>query len=228
MEKYGEIPKRFTKAWWSYFWDYYKLHTIFTAIILAAAVGTLVQCATRIHYDLQITYAGDVMYTDESISNLENIMSEDIEDITGNNKKELRIQQLTIAKEGTANAGSEYNMAMITKLDMEFQGADSYLYIFSGEQLNRMLNRQYSEDLFEEVSAWAKGGIDPALTSKKNGAEYAVSLKSNEYFEKLGFKTDDLYLLVRKIPQADVDKEKSVLNHDNAVRLANKIIGFGE
>ena len=23
-EKYGDMPKRFTKKWWEYFWDYYN------------------------------------------------------------------------------------------------------------------------------------------------------------------------------------------------------------
>ena len=28
MEKYGVKPQRFTKAWFEYVWDYYKIHII--------------------------------------------------------------------------------------------------------------------------------------------------------------------------------------------------------
>ena len=30
-EKYGEIPPRFTRAWWNYFWYYYKWRVVITA-----------------------------------------------------------------------------------------------------------------------------------------------------------------------------------------------------
>ena len=32
-EKYGTVPKKFTSAWWEYFWDYYKWHTIATVFV---------------------------------------------------------------------------------------------------------------------------------------------------------------------------------------------------
>lgn len=64
-EKYGTIPKRFTKDWWSYFWDYYKVHTLVTVGIIAAIIITIIQVRSTPKYDLYVTYVGDMYLTDE-------------------------------------------------------------------------------------------------------------------------------------------------------------------
>lgn len=226
MEKYGQIPPRFSKAWWEYYWYYYKWQTIGIAFVLLLLVITLVQCANKVHYDLQITYAGERVYTEQSIEALTSAMEQEIDDVTGNGKNDILFQQLTIAKEGTDNAATEYNYAMATKLDLEFQSTDTYLFLFSGEQVNRMLDRQYAEELFEAVDVWAAKPVDAAITSKKKGTAYAVSLADNAYLNSLGFTGDDLYLAVRKMPASD--KKKAQQNYHNAVRLANVILGNRE
>ena len=51
-EKYGEVPPKFTKKWWEYFWDYYKWHVIITVVAVLIASVTIVQCATsEIRYE---------------------------------------------------------------------------------------------------------------------------------------------------------------------------------
>ena len=42
-EKYGVVPKRFTREWWDYFWMYYKWHTIAIAFVIIAVTVTIVQ-----------------------------------------------------------------------------------------------------------------------------------------------------------------------------------------
>ena len=41
-EKYGEVPPKFTKKWWEYFWDYYKWHVIIT--VVAVLIASVTQC----------------------------------------------------------------------------------------------------------------------------------------------------------------------------------------
>lgn len=225
MEKYGEIPKRFTKAWWSYFWDYYKWRVIGIAAVIILILGTAVQCALKVRYDMIVTYAGDKVFTDESIKRLETGMADDIDDITGNNKKDVDIRQITIAKEGTANAASEYNYGMLTKLDLEFTAGDSYLYLFSKQEMNRIMLRESPAQLFDCVDDWALSPVDSSMTGKSKGKPYVVNLKGNAYFENLGFSTDDLYLAVKSVRESDQNKPKVQKQHDNAVKLANQILG---
>ena len=63
-EKYGEVPPKFTKKWWEYFWDYYKWHVIITVVAVLIASVTIVQCATRPKYDMNVVYAGHMNYSE--------------------------------------------------------------------------------------------------------------------------------------------------------------------
>ena len=75
-EKYGEVPPKFTKKWWEYFWDYYKWHVIITVVAVLIASVTIVQCATRPKYDMNVVYAGHMNYSEEEINKLKEIISE--------------------------------------------------------------------------------------------------------------------------------------------------------
>ena len=77
-EKYGEVPPKFTKKWWEYFWDYYKWHVIITVVAVLIASVTIVQCATRQKYDMNVVYAGHMNYSEEEINKLKEIISERI------------------------------------------------------------------------------------------------------------------------------------------------------
>ena len=58
MEKYGTIPPKFTKEWWEYFWDYYKVHTICTVAAIVIIVSTIVQCANSPEYEVEFRLFG--------------------------------------------------------------------------------------------------------------------------------------------------------------------------
>ena len=70
MEKYGEVPRRFTKAWWEHFWYYYKWHTfgvIFVAVMIAISCT---ECAMRDKYDVTITYAGEMVFMPQTVEKI--------------------------------------------------------------------------------------------------------------------------------------------------------------
>ena len=56
MEKYGTVPKRFTKAWWEYFWEYYKLHVIVSVVVISMIGISAHQLLTNPKYDVTVTY----------------------------------------------------------------------------------------------------------------------------------------------------------------------------
>lgn len=225
MERYGEIPKRFSKAWWPYFWYYYKIHTIVIVLLLVAITGTLVQCATKTRYDLSVMYAGSTVYTDESLNNLAAKMSEGVDDITGNDKIDAVVRQLGIAPTNTQQAGTEYNYAMSTKLDLEFMSGESYLFLLNKQEADRLIRRDATETVFEEVDKWSTKPVDKDYTLKENGKSYVVNLRYNEYFNNAGFVTENLYMAIR--PLKDKPSNEDKLRHDNAVKIANIILGNG-
>ena len=67
MERYGTIPKRFTKEWWDYFWYYYKWRVIFILVAVIFLAITCTQCAMRIDYDMKISYVGSNYYYEQNL-----------------------------------------------------------------------------------------------------------------------------------------------------------------
>ena len=84
------------KKWWEYFWDYYKWHVIITVVAVLIASVTIVQCATRPKYDMNVVYAGHMNYSEEEINNLKEIISEHISDIDGNGENSVLLSTLIL------------------------------------------------------------------------------------------------------------------------------------
>ena len=226
MEKYGEIPKRFTKAWWEYFWDYYKWHTIGTLFALAVITIGCVQCATRPEYDVTMTYAGEMVFMPETVDKINAELTPHIEDTDGNGEVMAYFQTFNIAKNGTSQAATEYNSAMMTKLTMEFQAGDTYAFLFNRQELDKLLNRSSQEEIFVPLSDWVSSDISGLKTAKQNGVDYAVDITGNKFFaEKLGLNMgDSLYIAVRHMRTRDTEDEKQQKMYEQSVKLANYIL----
>ena len=104
MEKYGTIPPRFSRAWWSYFWEYYKWHTIISAAIILLVGVTVYQSVTSPKYDLTITNAGGVQLADDMSDRLCADLGGIIADSDANGETNVFLQQLAI---GSAESRSE-------------------------------------------------------------------------------------------------------------------------
>ena len=226
MEKYGVIPKKFTKAWWEYFWDYYKWHTIGGAVTLAVILITCVQCATRPHYDVTVTYAGDMIFMEQTIARLSEELAGHISDTDDNGKTLAYFQALTLAKDGTSQAGTEYNSAMSTKLILEFQTGDTYLFLFDRQELDRLLNRNSDEKLFVPLSEWVSSDISELKTAKQEGVDYAVDITGNKFFHSdMGLNMgDSLYIAVRRMRSKDENDEHQRRMYEQSIALANYIL----
>lgn len=209
-EKYGTVPDKWTKEWWDYFWYYYKWRVILIAFAVLCVVFTVAQCAMREKYDLTVTYAGHMMYSEEEINRLTAGISEYIDDVDGNGEKSVFFQQLNFMD---TMGSEEYDYASQSKLDMEFHNEQSFLFLYDGKELENMLGRDYAEELYVPVSEWAQGSAD--------GLEYAVSLKDSAFLAENNIYSDDLYLVVRRNYK---DDKKNVLAWESSVRIANNLI----
>lgn len=226
MEKYGEIPKRFTKAWWEYFWDYYKWHTLGTLFAILLIAITCVQCATRVKYDIYVTYVGNMMFVDETIQKLRDELSQHIEDIDGNGQALLNFQALSLAADGTQQAGTEYDSSIRAKFMMELQTGDSYIYLMTKQELDRLLDRQDKEKIFIPVSDWSNIDISGFDTAKVDSVDYAVNITDNKFFaEKMGLTMgDSLYLGVRRMRTRDTDNEIQKKMFEQSKKLASWLL----
>lgn len=223
MEKYGTIPPRFTKAWWEYFWEYYKWHTISTVFVLVLVAVTAVQCATQTKYDLSLTYAGDAMLADETVDSISAALSEVIADCDGNDERKVFFQQLSLGS-NMQNADPQYEMAMSTKLMLEFTAGESYIFIFSKEMLDTYLNREDCESLFLPVSDWADTEPDKESLALAGGVAYAVKLTDSTYLNSLGLNMENQYLLVRAPRVSETDDERLMTQYESSLAAANYLI----
>ena len=213
-EKYGTIPPRFTGAWFEYVWTYYKWHILIPVFAIIFAAVTIAQCATRPKYDLTITYAGHMIYSDNEIAALNELLLPEVEDIDGNGEPALFIQQLSFSDQ---MGNEEFDYAMQTKLDVQLGEEDSYLFLYDETELEMMINREASDEIYVSVSEWGEN-IPADKIYEKDGYQYAVNLNDSKILKDNGIYCEDLYAVIRHNYS---ENEKSVNAAANAVRLAN-------
>lgn len=221
-EKYGTIPKRFTKDWWSYFWDYYKVHTLVAVGIIAAIIITIIQVRSTPKYDLYVTYVGDMYLTDEKQAELSEKLSAQIDDIDGDGKKSVGISQY-IFSEDDIEGNPQYFQAIITKVQLTFLNDDSMLFIFNDKNSNYLFQSDNLEGAFSPVSEWTDtSGIDKDRLFASSGSVYGVQISDSVFDSGINEK---LYAAVRT-PRSDSD-EGGKARAETSRELA-KYLTFGE
>ncbi|MDD6213926.1 MAG: hypothetical protein PUB42_01880 [Firmicutes bacterium] len=207
MEVYGEKPKRFTKEWWEYFWDYYKWHTIGVAFVLFIIAITAVQCANKIDYDIIIDYVSEFYLTDEDTENLRNLVQENIDDVNGNGEKQAQIVYINMSEDLDA----QMLAAMQAKLVAELSCTDSYLFLMSEKYADQL--SEY--EMFDKPSEWAGTAAGDSDT---------VCLANSAALETIGLNADKIYIGVRSLRDSDKDKKKEQIKHDTALKIAQYLV----
>ncbi len=218
-EKYGVVPKRFTKAWWSYFWMYYKWHTIATAFIVLCIGVTVRQCVTAPKYDLTVTYAGGYALGEETENKFTEILTEYTEDINKNGESLPYFQPLVISDN---QEDAQYSYAMQTKLMLEFQNDNSFLFILDKSMADAMINGDAYSGVFAPVSDWTNRDLtDDDVIKDSDGTARAVSLKDSAVFKNAQIPCDDLYIAVKLNGK---DDEENTAAFENSKKIADTLI----
>ena len=223
MEKYGEIPKRFTKKWWEYFWDYYKIHTIATVAIVVAIASTISQCVNKIDYDLTVVTTGLPTLSHQNDETLCSALSELCEDIDGKDGTNVYISQIPIGVEGQ---DPEYEATLMQSFMIELGFGEGYIYFFSDECADSYLNRDDVAYSFMPISEWGIGDTD--LEGRKiklyMGEVYALSMEGNSLLEEAGIDTSDCYMMMRYPRYNEKDDEQALKKFENAKKAAHAIL----
>ena len=212
MEKYGQIPKKFTAAWFDYVWEYYKWHIIAVVAIVSAIIYTCYIFATRTVYDLQICFAGNNIITEEAQEKLIAALSEKIEDVNGDGEKNVQILEYSVSPSST---DGEFVIAMETKFQLELQASDTYLYIVSKDRADYLLNNAQFEGLFAPTTEWCQ---------KESEDGFFVPANEGNMLTESGILYSDLNVTVRNFI-AGQDDEKDAAFRNNAILAAKAITG---
>lgn len=219
-EKYGVVPKRFTREWWDYFWMYYKWHTIAVVFIVIAVTVTVVQKINAPKYDLTLTYAGTGYISEQSSDKLQKSLSPLCDDVDGNGKKQLSFLQINLSKD---SKDAQYNMAMSMKLQLSLSEDETYIFIMDENLVKTYSGDDEQSGVFAPVKDWLKADVAEDKLYAANSGEYvAVKLDGNKYLENAGIDTNGKYLVMRFYPRED--QEKQVNGYKAAAKLANKIL----
>ena len=206
MEVYGEKPKRFTKEWWEYFWDYYKWHTIGGIVVLILVVSTIVECANRKNYDLQIDYISEKGLSLQAQDGLVALMEKNIDDATQNGKTEAFLTYLDMNK----NNDPQYVQAMTTKYAVEVGNTDAFVFLVSKDYADQLLEGE----MLLETKEWCDA--EPYM-------DYFVNLSDSKALKDIGVNTEDLYVCVLKL--GDGNSEEKLLKQKNGINFAKFLIG---
>ena len=221
-ERYGDIPEKFTKAWWEYFWEYYKWYVIVPLIIIIAIGTTIYGKLTAPKYDLTLTYAANNIIESENEEILTSNLSKLCDDVDENGEKSLFFTQLWI-KDNPSQGDIEYARASATKLQLSFAEDQKYIYIMDNEAAQLYIGQLKEECPYAPIERWAKNIPEGTEIFSAHGVNYGISLAGNKLFEGYGIDLSDHYLIMRYYPRKDQMK-KQLKGYEAAVNLANRII----
>ena len=215
-EKYGTIPPRFTRAWWDYILYYYKWHIIITLVAVIVAAVTIVQCANRPKYDMTVTYAGHMNYSEGEAERLTELLNGYVSDTDGNGEQSVFFQRFMFSG---ASGHEEYDYAVQTRLDMSFTEKTTALYLMDREEAEFYLNRDNIADAFVNTDVYAD--TDAEILRAADGTGYAVDLSNSTLLKENDIYCDDLYVLVRT---NNTGNEENIQVFADATNIAKELI----
>lgn len=215
-EKYGVVPPKFTKEWWEYFWDYYKLFVISGIIVVLLVLITISQCSSAPKYDMKVTYAGYRQYSEEDVQKTESIISEFAGDTNEDGEVSVGLTPLVFSN---SVENSEYNYAMVTKLTLTFSDHFSFLFIMDKEYAEAEISKEDYDGIFNSLNEYAPSDAD--VIKGEDGNIYAISLKNSKLMQDNDIKCDDLYILVRLNYK---DDEKNIAVHEQSLKATEALL----
>lgn len=222
MEVYGTKPKIFTKQWWPYFWEYYKIHT-FAVLFLVFMFGSIIHSnVTRTKYDLHISYIGLQNFDENVQASINNMVEPVIDEINGNDKLDIDYMIYGIDNPDQDGVVDEYEYSMNIKISAELQVGDSYLYILSKANADDLYGLS---DCFENAELLKADAKSEDLLYDENGRAWAVSLRNNPQFAAMGIDSSELYVAVRFVYTKEQKNEERIKAHDNSIKAARQLIG---
>lgn len=216
-EKYGVVPKKFTKEWWPYFWMYYKTHTLAVVFVIICIVYGVYQYQTTPRYDLTATYTGATTILPNDEAKITEFLTLNTQDIDKNGESSPFFQQLVVDPKGDP----EYNYAMQTRLTAEFTNECSYIFLFDNQGIENVLKNKTFEGAFLPVNEWLTSETDAEKLVYTGDSAYCVSLEGSSFKNELISFNDGLYVALCTLRK---DDEKNIAAFKNSKAILNAIL----
>lgn len=216
-EKYGEIPKKFTSKWWSYFWTYYKWWIIVPAMLIVTIVCLLNSILKMERYDVTLTYAGPHFFPNNHVKQISSDFGKLCEDVNKDGKKLLTLANMTISDE---DFDLEYKSSLLMSLQFALEEEGKYIFIIHKDFASRYLAQSAQGCRYAPVNEWFTSDVSAFETLSAHGNDYGILLDGSDIFEKWNCDLKDHYLFIRKKPADNAE----LPSYNAAIKLANKLI----
>ena len=216
MAEKFEIPKRFSKAWWEYIYEYYRYHILIIGFIVFLVVYMALRIINPTTYDANVIIASDVYISEEQHENIKKAFSELAGDTDKNGRLEIMMQCMYLTENDTSQ-NIEMQMAFQQKLALEMSLDENMIFIVDEKIAKKFISQ--SEDEFLKTSDMTS---DPdAEGVLYNNKSYGASLKESRILNSNSIDGSKLYILFKN---PDVLDEKNKDKADEAFEFAKKII----
>lgn len=206
-------PTRFTKEWWGYIWDYYKVHFWVALFIIGAIAITVAQVKSQPKYLMNTIYAGEHPVHDENMNNLLNDIAKELTDEENDG---ILFTQLYF--DYSEDADIQYTVALEQKLQLEFFVDETMLYLLDEKKHGQLTDAPNYKNIWVPVSDWAEDMPSSELMINKN----TVVLTNSKLLKEYGIDGSKIYMSVRHC--YDKDDEKAMKRYEYSVKVANKLI----
>ncbi|MBR4874586.1 MAG: hypothetical protein IKU87_02050 [Clostridia bacterium] len=213
-------PKRFTKEWRSYIWEYYKGYFIAGIIVVILAAVTVSEVVNTVIPDLTLNFIATTVMPNEMAEELADEIDDGILDVNGDRETEVFVSQLNF----TPDALTDANMinALESRLMTMFATEEDMLYVFDEMMLKDVLNMRATEGMFVPVSKWLDAEISQDRFFEYGGGVYAVSLEDSRFLMEEEINAKGLYVAVRSNYNPDDEKINKI--YKNCVLVANMLV----
>jgi len=213
-------PKRFTKEWYKYIWEYYKGYFITGIIVVVLAAVTVSEFVDTVKPDLTLNFIATTVMPNGIAEELEDEIDDGILDVNDDRETEVFVSQLNF----TLDALSDANMltALESKLMTMFASEEEMLYIFDETMLKDVLNMRPTEGMFVPVGEWLDTEISEDRCIEYGGGVYAVSLEDSSFLREEEINGKGLYVAVRSNYNPDDEKINKI--YKNCVLAANMLV----
>lgn len=195
--------------WVSNFFFYYGKFIIGFLVLVVVVVVGCISCINKVEYDCELYYMSDKHFMSTVFDNVENALTDVIDDIDGKHGPVVAFQDYTVVSK--EDASTDIDLVITSKIHMEIVAGSGYVYIMNEDWYKFC----YESELLEDISQYT-GDDEPV---------YCFEVTDNKFLNDLGVKDNGkLYIALRSLNYDRLEDQDEINKHNNAKKVIKYII----
>lgn len=218
MAEKFDMPKPFTKPWWKYVWDYYKVHIFVVLFIIGGISYFVYEKVNQSGADINFAMAGNIVIQPENEDKFQAVLNDMVEDINKDGKKKV-FRPMFYIYAGSTQTGTDYYAAMSQKLSIEFTSQKTFLFVLDKTMADGYV--ELPDSAFLKTYEWAGDIPKERLHTDSYGRNFGVNLKDSKILKECGIDGSDMYLFIRICTDTS---DEARARYDESLRIAGELI----